>query len=136
MIFLGFLFLLDFFGFWYFRFTAFLIFFGSFSSLIGLWMCPLSFNAFSYGALCVSKMSSVLDKVDSLCSIIDGMCLMTCFGWLYFVVILKWQVGFENVMKITPIFTITYSSKMLIRLRFTSLEHTFLVNVKNSPKLI
>ena len=49
---------------------------------------------------------------------------------------LKWQVGFENVMKITPIFTITYSSKMLIRLRFTSLEHTFLVNVKNSPKLI
>ena len=35
---------------------------------------------------------------------------------------LKWQVGFENDMKITPIFTITYSSKMLIRQFFTSLE--------------
>ena len=39
---------------------------------------------------------------------------------------LKWQVGFENVMKITPIFTINFSSKMLIKQRFTSLEHTFL----------
>ena len=39
---------------------------------------------------------------------------------------LKWQVGFENDMKTTPIFTITFSSKMLIRQCFTSLEHTFL----------
>ena len=38
---------------------------------------------------------------------------------------LKWQVGFENDMKITPIFTIIFSSKMLIRQGFTSLEHTF-----------
>ena len=41
-------------------------------------------------------------------------------------VYLKWQVGFENDMKTTPIFTITFSSKMLIRQCFTSLEHTFL----------
>ena len=39
---------------------------------------------------------------------------------------LKWQVGFENDMKITPIFTINFSSKMLIKQCFTSLEHTFL----------
>ena len=39
---------------------------------------------------------------------------------------LKWQVGFKNDMKITPIFTITFSSKMLIKQCFTSLEHTFL----------
>ena len=49
---------------------------------------------------------------------------------------LKWQVGFENDMKITPIFTIIFSSKMLIRQCFTSLEHTFLVDGLNSPKLI
>ena len=49
---------------------------------------------------------------------------------------LKWQVGFENDMKITPIFTITFSSKMLIKQCFTSLEHTFLVDALNSPKLI
>ena len=30
-------------------------------------------------------------------------------------VALKWQVGFENDMKITPIFTINFSSKMLIK---------------------
>ena len=28
---------------------------------------------------------------------------------------LKWQVGFENDMKITPISTINFSSKMLIK---------------------
>ena len=28
---------------------------------------------------------------------------------------LKWQVGFENDMKITPIFTIIFNSKMLIK---------------------
>ena len=39
---------------------------------------------------------------------------------------LKWQVGFENDIKITPIFTNTFSSKMLIRQCFTSLEHTLL----------
>ena len=39
---------------------------------------------------------------------------------------LKWSVGFENDMKITPIFTITFSSKMLIKQCFTSLEHIFL----------
>ena len=44
---------------------------------------------------------------------------------------LKWQVGFENDMKITPIFTITFSSKMLIKQCFTSLEHTFLDDVQN-----
>ena len=49
---------------------------------------------------------------------------------------LKWQVGFENDMKITPIFTIIFSSKMLIRQCFTSLEHTFLVDGLNSPKQI
>ena len=49
---------------------------------------------------------------------------------------LKWQVGFENDMKITPIFNIIFSSKMLIRQCFTSLEHTFLVDGLNSPKLI
>ena len=39
---------------------------------------------------------------------------------------LKWQVGFENDMKTTPIFTITFSSKMLIRQCFTTLEHILL----------
>jgi len=41
---------------------------------------------------------------------------------------LKWQVGFENDMKIALIFTVAFSSKMLIRQFFTSLEYTFLVN--------
>ena len=45
---------------------------------------------------------------------------------------LKWQVGLENDMKITPIFTITLSSKMLIKQCFTSLEHTFLDDGLNS----
>ena len=45
---------------------------------------------------------------------------------------LKWSVGFENDMKITPIFTITFSSKMLIKQCFTSLEHAFLDNGLNS----
>ena len=45
---------------------------------------------------------------------------------------LKWQVGFKNDMKITPIFTITFSSEMLIRQCFTSLEHTFLDDGMNS----
>ena len=49
---------------------------------------------------------------------------------------LKWQVGFENNMKITPIFTITFSSKMLTRQCFTSLGHTFLVDGLNSSKVI
>jgi hypothetical protein len=44
----------------------------------------------------------------------------------------KWSVGFENDMKVTPIFTITFSSKMLIKQCFTSLEHTFLDNGLNS----
>ena len=44
----------------------------------------------------------------------------------------KWQVGFENDMKITPIFTITFNSKMLIKQCFTSLEHAFLDNGLNS----
>ena len=39
---------------------------------------------------------------------------------------LKWPVGFKNDMNITPIFTIIFSSKMLIEQCFTSLEHTFL----------
>ena len=30
-------------------------------------------------------------------------------------VALKWQVGFENDMKLTPVFTITINSKMLIK---------------------
>ena len=45
---------------------------------------------------------------------------------------MKWQVGFENDMKITPIFTITFSSKMLIKQCFTSLEHAFLDDGLNS----
>ena len=45
---------------------------------------------------------------------------------------LKWSVGFENDMKITPIFTITFSSKMLIKQYFTSLEHTLLDDGLNS----
>ena len=45
---------------------------------------------------------------------------------------LKWKVGFENDIKITPIFTINFSSKMLIKQCFTSLEHTFLDNGLNS----
>jgi hypothetical protein len=32
---------------------------------------------------------------------------------------LKWSVGFENDIKITPIFTITFSSKMLIKQYFS-----------------
>ena len=45
---------------------------------------------------------------------------------------LKWSVGFENDMKIAPIFTITFSSKILIKQCFTSLEHTFLDDGLNS----
>ena len=45
---------------------------------------------------------------------------------------LKWQVGFKNDMKITPIFNITFSSKMLLKQCFTSLEHTFLEDGLNS----
>ena len=45
---------------------------------------------------------------------------------------LKWQVGFKNDMKITPIFITTFSSKMLIKQSFTSLEHTFLDDGLNS----
>ena len=45
---------------------------------------------------------------------------------------LKWQVRFKNDMKITPIFTITFSSKMLLKQCFTSLEDTFLDNGLNS----
>ena len=48
------------------------------------------------------------------------------------VVSLKWQVGFKNDMKLTPIFTINFSSKMLIKQCFTSLEHTFLDDRLNS----
>ena len=48
------------------------------------------------------------------------------------VVSLKWQVGFEIDIKMTPIFTIIFSSKMLIRHCFTSLEHTFLDDGLNS----
>ena len=44
---------------------------------------------------------------------------------------LKWQVGFENDMKMTPIFTIIFISKMLISQCITSLEHTFLVDGLN-----
>ena len=47
-------------------------------------------------------------------------------------VALKWPVGFENDMKITPICTITFSSKMLIKQCFTSLEHAFVDNSLNS----
>ena len=39
-------------------------------------------------------------------------------------------------MKITPIFTITFSSKMLIKQCFTSLEHTFLDDGLNSLLVI
>ena len=49
---------------------------------------------------------------------------------------LKWSVGFENDMKITPIFTITFSSKMLIKQCFTSLELVFLDNGLNSLQVI
>ena len=44
---------------------------------------------------------------------------------------LKWQVGFENDMKLTPIFTIIFVSKILIRQCITSLKHTFLADGLN-----
>ena len=49
---------------------------------------------------------------------------------------LKWHVGFKNDMKITPIFTVTFSSKMLLKQCFTSLEHTFLDDGLNSLQVI
>ena len=49
---------------------------------------------------------------------------------------LKWQIGFENDMKITPIFTIIFVSKILILQCFTSLEHTLLDNGLNSLQVI
>ena len=49
---------------------------------------------------------------------------------------LKWSVGFGNDMKVTPIFTVTFSSKMLIRQCFASLEHTFLDDGLNSLQVI
>ena len=44
---------------------------------------------------------------------------------------LKWLVGFENDIKMTPIFNIIFVSKMLIGQCITSLKHTFLVNGLN-----
>ena len=35
--------------------------------------------------------------------------------WVKSAVALKWQVGFENGIKMTPIFTIIFNSKMLIK---------------------
>ena len=49
---------------------------------------------------------------------------------------LKWQVGFENDMKMAPIFTIIFVSKILIWQCITLLEHTFLVDGLNSLKVI
>ena len=62
--------------------------------------------------LAISELQLTLHKVHTIKSAVS----------------LKWQVGFENDMKMTPISTIIFSSKMLIRQCFTSLEHTFLVD--------
>ena len=40
---------------------------------------------------------------------------------------LKWQVGFKNDIKTTP-----FSSKMLLKQYFSSLEHAFLDDGQNS----
>ena len=69
--------------------------------------------------LAISEIQLILHKVHTVHTVKSA-------------VSLKWQVGFENDMKITPIFTIIFSSKMLIRQCFTSLEHTFLVDGLNS----
>ena len=49
---------------------------------------------------------------------------------------LKWQVGFENDMKITPIFTINFSSKMPSDSILHYWNILFLGDGLNSPKLI
>jgi hypothetical protein len=44
----------------------------------------------------------------------DFTCLQSLGGCVMSAVPLKWQVGFENDMKMTHVFTIISSSKMLI----------------------
>ena len=39
---------------------------------------------------------------------------------------LKWQVGFENDIKITPIFTINFSSKMIINMSLCNIKMAIL----------
>ena len=65
------------------------------------------------------------------------LCILTKLYVLYVLYVksavsLKWQVRIQNDKKITPIFTITFSSKMLIKQCFTSLEPTFLDDGLNS----
>ena len=71
---------------------------------------------------------------------VDSYLPFQTYRWLYppkafrrvkSAVTLKWQVGFENGIKMTPIFTIIFISKMLIWQCITSLEHTFLVDGLN-----
>ena len=89
----GFLFLTGFPGFWYFSSHLY----------------PLLSDA-----LCELKMSSVLDKFESLCSIIFRMCSMMCFGWsdlcsMMWMVVYWWvfvnptSLHYENWILQTPI---------------------------------
>jgi hypothetical protein len=50
--------------------------------------------------LTISELGPTLPKVDTVHTVKSA-------------VALKWQVGFENGMKLTPIFTIIFISKML-----------------------
>ena len=50
----------------------------------------------------ISEMQLTLHKVDTIHTVKSALSL-------------KWQVGFENDMKLTPVFTITINSKMLIK---------------------
>ena len=52
--------------------------------------------------LAISEIQLTLHKVDTIHTVKSALSL-------------KWQVGFENEMKLTPVFTITINSKMLIK---------------------
>ena len=58
------------------------------------------FSCHFQSLLAISEMQLTLPKVHTVHTV-------------KLAVSLKWQVGFENDMKITPIFTIIFSSKML-----------------------
>ena len=65
----------------------FLFFFITGFCYFRLTLYPWSLRAFSYSCLCALIISMLLDNVDNLFSIIIGICLVMCFGWLELILI-------------------------------------------------
>ena len=62
----------------------------------------MSFSCHFQISLAISELQLTLHKVHTVHTVKSA-------------VSLKWQVGFENDMKLTPVFTIIINSKMLIK---------------------